>query len=385
MAKNRIATVFACLIVGAVAVVAGFVVLQIIESSLDWLWFSIAPDLSTPLMWIFVLGLPVIAGILVALIRKAGNDGHNPLMGIAVSPVEPVDYPSIIGGIAITLIGGLVLGPEAAMVCTGAVVGAFLGSRMGLSVKVRTSVGIAGAVLALFIKPILHGNFDVSSNYQFRFNDLIGAALIGVLTGVVIWGSRWLAIRILKHHMFANPNVAAMAILGLIVGLLAMIYHSTTGHSVALVMTSGENNVKNLLAIGSVGGILVTMAFKWVAYALSMGGGFRGGPFFPAIFLGAGTGGIITLVAPDIAHAGAAAGITAAFVYLAHPKWSFVIVFSIIMGLIAGGVTTIPIAIVAGIFARLIPEQKPDSHRMENSDTSATTPPGSTPPKPAHS
>ncbi|MFZ1362020.1 MAG: chloride channel protein [Candidatus Nanopelagicales bacterium] len=374
MAKTRTATVFACLAVGIVALIAGFVVLQIIESVLDWLWFSIAPGLSTPLMWIFVLALPVIAGTLVAMIRKAGNDGHNPLTGIAMSPVEPADYPSIIGGIAITLIGGLVLGPEAAMVCTGAAVGAFLGSRIGLDVKTRTIAGIAGSVIALFIKPILHGNFDVASDYQFRFIDLIGAAFVGVLTGLLIWCVRWLAIRIGEHPLFVNPNVLATAVVGLLVGLLAMIYHSTTGHSVALVMTSGESNVKHLLAIGSVGGILLTMAFKWVGYALSMGGGFRGGPYFPAIFLGAGVGGIVTLIAPDIAHAGAAAGITAAVVYLAHPKWTIVVAFSIIMGLIAGGFATIPIAIVAGFFAKFVPEQKPNTHPQEDPEPKSTVP-----------
>ena len=55
-----------------------------------------------------------------------------------------------------------------------------------------------------------------------------------------------------------------------------------------LVLTSGEQMVKPLLALDSTGLIAATVAVKMVVYGLSVAAGFRGGPYFPVIFAGAG-------------------------------------------------------------------------------------------------
>lgn len=358
MANQRGRTIAAGLLIAILAFPAGYIILTVMEQAIHWLWFGAAENLGTPALWVFTLALPTIAGLLVAWMRSAGSNGHNPLGGISFSPVHGHEYPTVIGGIFISLVGGLILGPEAAIVCTGAVIGTVIGSRTGLPIKLSVGIGSSAAILALFVNPIRHGTFSVSTTYEFRWNDLVGALVVGLLTAVVLMIGRILALQILKISGGDKPNLLLISSSGLAVGLLAMIYFTVTGHDISLVMTSGENTVKNLLALGSVGAILFTVALKWLGYSLAMGGGFRGGPFFPAIFIGGGIGGAIGLIAPDLAQGAVVGGFTAAVVYLAHPKWGAVLVIAIALGLIGGGPALIPISIVAGIVAKLIPAVK---------------------------
>lgn len=49
---------------------------------------------------------------------------------------------------------------------------------------------------------------------------------------------------------------------------------------------SGQTSIPNLVTEESTGLVLVLIAAKALAYAICLGCGFRGGPVFPAIFLG---------------------------------------------------------------------------------------------------
>lgn len=358
MTNSKARSIWYGILIAVLALPAGYIVLSVVQYVADWLWFSVPTTLGTGALWAFVLLVPAVAGALVVWLRKVGNPGHNPLSGISMAPVTAKDYPSILGAIAITLFGGLVLGPEAAIVCTGAVIGTVIGSRVGMDLKHSVGIGSIAAILALFVHPIQHGTFTVASGYQFRGSDLIGALVVGIVTSFVILVGRWLAIGVLKLHRGDSPRYLVTVGAGLLVGLLAMGYHVTTGNNVALVMTSGESNVKSLLALGSVGMILATVALKWLAYSLSMGSGFRGGPFFPAIFVGAGIGGAAGIAAPDIAQGAVVAGIAAAVVYLAHPSWLVTGILAVALGLIGGGPLVIPLTIVAVVVAKLIPALK---------------------------
>lgn len=371
MESNKARTLAIGIVIVLLSLPAGFIVLSAITWGLDWLWFSTAVNLGTLGMWAMALLVPTIAGALVALIRKAGNDGHSPLLGITVAPVYLKDYPSIVGAIAISLMGGLVLGPEAAMVCTGAVIGTVIASHMNIDLKAGAGFGALGAILALFVHPVLNGSFTVSAGYQFRWIDLVGALVVGIITSIVILAGRILAIGIDKLHPSGLPSVKVTAFAGLLVGLIAMIYHTISNQDIDLVLTSGESNVKQMLELGSVGLILLTVAAKWIVYSLSMGGGFRGGPFFPAIYIGGGIGGIMALLAPNLAQGAVVAGLVAAVVYLAHSNWPSVIVTAVVVGLLGGGVALVPIALVAAVVARLIPIVRLDA--KDEAQESATT------------
>ncbi len=343
-------------LIAVVGLVLGYLVLSVLELAIQWLWFTVPDSLPDPALWALLLGLPTLAGVAVAWLRSHGADGHSPMFGIALNPVTAADYPTIIGAIAATLVGGLVLGPEVALVSTGAFVGTEISRRSGALTPLRgATVGALAAVLALFVGPSVAGTFSVAPGYTFNPVDLIGAVGVGAATAAVIVVGRFLGIGILRLHGGDRPRVLVLALSGFAVGAIALAYHVTTGHEVGLVLTSGENEVKPLLTLGSAGAIGLTIGAKWLAYSLSMGGGFRGGPFFPAIYIGAGLGAVANLLAPGTAEGAIAAGLTAAIIYLAHPKWFITIGLGIVMGLLCGGPQLIPLTVAASVVAALLP------------------------------
>lgn len=336
----------------------GYLVLQVVQYSIEWVWVDFPKDASEPFIWLLTLVVPTLAGVIVAWFRQHGNDGHNPLLGIAITPLTGRDYVAVIGAILATLIGGLVLGPEVAMVSTGAAVGTAIASRVGMQIKQGATIGAGAAILALFAGPVLNGTFSTASSYTFDVRDLVGAVGVAAVTAAVLTAGRFLAIGILKLHGGDRPKTSILAVSGFLVGVIALGYYLATGHALALIMTSGESETKALLALSSAGAIAVTVAAKWLAYSISMGGGFRGGPFFPAIYIGAGIAAIGTSLTPNYAQGAMAAGITAAVVYLAHPKWLITVILGVVLGLLAGGPQLIPIALVAAVVAKLLPEVK---------------------------
>jgi hypothetical protein len=79
---------------------------------------------------------------------------------------------------------------------------------------------------------------------------------------------------------------------GLAVAGLAIAFEGATDHSVNDVLFSGEVALPGLVSNAgawSVSALLLVTAFKGLAWAISLAS-FRGGPVFPALFLGAAAG-----------------------------------------------------------------------------------------------
>lgn len=305
---------------------------------------------------LYVLGLPTAAGAAVAWMRQHEANGHSPLSGFAIEEVPGRIYPWVLGSVIATLFGGLVLGPEMALVLTGCVVGTVVVHRgMNITSSLALKIGVGAAILVLFVEPVLHGSFDVNTDYTLQWSHVLGALVVGVLTGAALAAGRLVSLWMLRLRRGDVPAMLPMALTGLAVGLLAVVYQLSTGQDEILVLTSGEGQVRQLAALGGVGLIAVTTLIKWVAYSLSMGGGFRGGPYFPAIFIGAGLGLIGLAISPTIFGAGPAVGIVAAVVYLAHPKLPAVIVLGVVLGFILGGLAMIVCTVAGAIVARVVP------------------------------
>ena len=101
---------------------------------------------------------------------------------------------------------------------------------------------------------------------------------------------------------------------GLAVGLLALLADAL-GAQPNEILFSGQSAIPEVIREQSTSVLLLILAAKAIAYAVSLASGFRGGPIFPAVFLGIG---IATLpvvwfdVSPTLAIAvGAAAGMAA--------------------------------------------------------------------------
>lgn len=346
----------AVVLIAVVAFAVGMVVFVGIRLGIELLWADLPTVLPQWARVLYVLLLPTAAGIAVAWMRQHEANGHSPLSGFAIEAVPGRIYPWLLGSVVATLFGGLVLGPEMALVLTGCVVATVVVHRgMKIALPLALKIGVGAAILVLFVEPILHGSFDVTTDYSLQWGHLAGALVVGVLTGAALALGRLLSVGMLNLRRGDVPAMVPMALSGLAVGLLAVIFHLSTGEDEILVLTSGEGQVRQLAALGGVGLIAFTTVIKWVAYSVSMGGGFRGGPYFPAIFVGAGIGLIGAAISPSLFGAGPAVGIVAAIVYLAHPKLLAVVALGAVLGFILGGFALVVCTVLGALMARLVP------------------------------
>ena len=79
---------------------------------------------------------------------------------------------------------------------------------------------------------------------------------------------------------------------GLIIAGLAVAFAEWTGESSSLVLFSGQSALPSFVtnsAAFSVGALLLLIVCKGLAYGISLSG-FRGGPVFPGMFIGAAGG-----------------------------------------------------------------------------------------------
>jgi hypothetical protein len=120
---------------------------------------------------------------------------------------------------------------------------------------------------------------------------MFGWAIAFGLTAPFI--GRGIQLLALAIRPYVDPRrVLLMPVLGALIAGLAIGFGEATDHDASEVLFSGQDALGPLVgsAAGwSVGALLLLMACKGVAYALSLSS-FRGGPVFPAMFLGAAGG-----------------------------------------------------------------------------------------------
>jgi H+/Cl- antiporter ClcA len=398
-------------LVGLPAGVVAFAFVGAVHVLQDLLWTELPEALGTDEPpWYLVLGLPVVAALLVAAARRLpGDGGHDPVEGLSMAALPPVSA----AGVALAALAGLgfgiVLGPEAPLMTLGGIVGVWMTSWTGVTGRARGLLGVSGAsgaISTLFGGPLVAGVMlleagagalaaaallpplaaaavayvlvtgfgdwagvpvegltvpDLPEYDRVRPGSLLLALLVGVVAAVVISGVRRLA-RALRA---AGPRVGRLPLLlasGLGVGVLALAA-GALGADPRDVLFSGQASIPALVAEESVGVVLVLVVAKGLAYGISMGGGFRGGPIFPAIFLGVGLASVAVAafdVSPTLAVAvGAAAGMAATSRLLL----SAVMFAALLVG--RAGLDTAPAAVVAAAAAlltvRLLDPPRPDA------------------------
>jgi H+/Cl- antiporter ClcA len=349
--------------------------------------------------WYLVIGLPVAGAALCALARALlpGDGGHSPLKGIGGGATPLAYAPGIALAAIATLAFGAVLGPEAPVIALGAIVALAVTRSAHLGDRERSVLANAGsfsAISALFGGPIVAGVLMVEGGVGLgaalipallpgfvaaavgylifigfgdwggldapglavpdlplyegtHLLDLLVAVAVGVITALVI------AVVARLAHRVAGAGIGMAASLiagGLIVGLLAQLENGLGGDSQEILF-SGQSAIPDVVKEGSTAVLLSILAIKALAYAVSLGCGFRGGPIFPAVFLGIG---IATLpvvwfdVSPTLAIAvGAAAGMAA--------QTRFILSAMLFGALLVGsqGVDAVPAAVLAAAAAWL--------------------------------
>jgi H+/Cl- antiporter ClcA len=178
--------------------------------------------------------------------------------------------------------------------------------------------------------------------------DLLVAVGVGVCAGLVVATVR----RYAGTLDTRGPRRVSMPVLllagGLAVGLVAQTAQWLGANSQD-VLFSGQSGIPDLIAQSSTKVVLILLVAKAVGYSISMGSGFRGGPVFPAIFLGVALATLAEIwfgVSPTLAVAvGTAAGMTATTRLMLTP-----IVFS---ALLVGhnGIDTVSAAVLASAAA----------------------------------
>jgi chloride channel protein, CIC family len=391
-----------------------------IHDVIHLVWDVIPEELgwSEPSWWYVVL-VPGLAGLLVAAaVRLPGHGGHSPLEGLGADPIPPIALTSILPAALATLGLGLVLGPEAPLIALGLGLGAIavrLIRLEGTGAQLLVLAGAFAAVAALFGGPLIAAFllFEVTAASGRIPAQQIGRALLPgfvaagtgaiVFTGVGGWAGlhqmnlsipslppyesvrltdlAWclvmavvvaaliVAIRHLAHGVAAQSVVGPVGLLivaGLAVGGLAVIFRATADRPVDLVLFSGQTELPAIIAEGSAGVLVLLVLTKGLAYALSLGAGFRGGPVFPAIAIGVAAAMVAADVLPGLHTTPAvAAGIAAGTTAVLRVPFTAVLLVSLLMGPSAFDVAPIAVlaAAVGWIVATVLPNPEDRSQQ----------------------
>ena len=357
-----------------------------------------------PLPWL------ALAGVLVALAiqRLPGRGGHIPANGLSTGgpPVTPIQLPGILLAALATIGLGLVLGPEAPLIAIGgglgflamklakkdapqqaltlmaaagsfAAVSSLFGSPVVGAVIIIEAAGLGGAMLPLVLLPGLLaagigslvfigiGSWTglPTSNYALKplslpafseisFADfgwtILLAVIVAVVTFAIIQAAR-LGMRVVSKRPFVLTIVAA-----LVVGGLAIAFNQATGEPVDAVLFSGQDEFGQLLSTAapvSLSTLALLLVFKGLAWSVSLGN-FRGGPTFPALFLGA-AGGLLAAHLPGASETPmvAVCMAAAAVAVLMLPLSCTIIVLIFVSGT---GLAASPLIIVAVVIAYVV-------------------------------
>jgi H+/Cl- antiporter ClcA len=326
--------------VGIPAALAGAAFLALVHTSEDWLWTDLPKHLGsdTP-QWYLVVGLPVVGAVLVYAARRflPGDGGHHPLLGLSAAPMPWRYGPSIVLAALGTLAFGAVLGPEAPLIALGSVVGMIAVEIFPTDPaghQVLSTAGSFSTISALFGGPLvagfllLEGGINTGAGallVPMLLPGLVAAAVGYVLfIGLGSWGG-------LNHQGLVVPNLPpyhgthiGQLLLAIVVGVIGAVVVLATrkvafrvaaaaaqrwvpvlfGGALAVglvaegarllgansqnVLFSGQSSIPAEIAETSAATLLVLVIAKAIGYAICLGCGFRGGPVFPAIFLGIG-------------------------------------------------------------------------------------------------
>ncbi|KIZ16267.1 chloride channel protein [Streptomyces natalensis] len=378
---------------------------------------------ASPVWW----PLPLLAagGLLVVLIIRhlPGDGGHEPADGFAFSGPPPLAaLPGIVLAALATLACGAVLGPEAPLIALGGglaagavrllrrdapeqavgVVGAagsfaavstlFGSPLLGAFLLMETS-GQGGALLGAVLVPGLLasgigaliftglGDWTGLGTYSLTLHHVPEAAaptlpefgwalVIGALAALAGCGVRRLSLalkgRVIRHRL---PVTVAMA---LAVAGLAIAFAEATGEPATELLYSGQSALGSLFdhtAGFSAAALVLLVVCKGLAYCASLIC-FRGGPIFPAMFIGA-VGGVALAHLPGLQITAASAmGIGAMTVAMLRLPLTSVLMAALLLG--RPGLTVLPLVIVAVVVAyvltaRLTPAARPGEGSQKGS------------------
>ncbi len=182
------------------------------------------------------------------------------------------------------------------------------------------------------------------------------AVLVAIIATLALTIARLVAVLIARVSS-SGPHLPILVGAALVIAAAALVMQAWTGQSVIYITTSGEELITKLPTLTSATTVAAIIVLKTIAYAVSLGAGFRGGPFFPAMFVGAASGLLIALVidgGPSV-PAAIVVGVIASVIATAPMKWPIAILLGVVLGFLMGSWTLVPAALIGAIVARAIP------------------------------
>lgn len=355
--KRTLLMLLAAIAIGAISAAGATLFLWLVEEGQQLVYVKLPAmlGLGEASWWWAGIALFAAAGIILLARRMPGETGKGPLTGFHFD-VSLRHAPSVILAAFASLIGGIALGPEAPLIVVGTSIGAILARGRSKETKAAFMVfGGTAAIGAVFGSPFIaafmllefmaFGAMPVAllvpvlvalaSSYLVQIGlwnipglgvhplaveglpaypaiqagDLLAAVVVALVAGLVAVTARHggkLVNRIGERHSSLTPlGAAALATLVLLVADLLSINQEQ-------ILFSGSAAMADLVAETSIGVALFVLLAKWLVFSSALGSGFRGGPIFPAAFLGVTVGVIAHLLVPGVSvSALAAAGIAA--------------------------------------------------------------------------
>jgi len=341
-------------LIGIPLSLVAFGFLAVVHELEHLVWHTLPENLGyheLPAWWpIVTIGF---AGVLVGVVVKflPGKGGHVPALGLAAGATPPHFLPGVVLASGASLVLGAVVGPEGPLIAMGGGLALLAVRRIPASgdpqaVAVISAAGSAAAISVIFGNPLVAAVMFVEvvglarRQAMFLLLPCLVASGVGALvfTGLGDWtgfktGSLsipglepthlevadvvWaiplgLAVAVITWCAFAigrrTADLAGSHLLtvtvgaGLVAGCSAALYAIVTDHSPEEVALSGQATLSVLAAhpeAWSTGALSMLLICKCLAYGVCIGV-FRGGPVFPAIFIGAVVGLLAVAVIPNI-------------------------------------------------------------------------------------
>ncbi|MEU9034562.1 chloride channel protein [Streptomyces sp. NPDC048352] len=365
--------------------------------------------------WWWPLPLLLAAGALVGLVvaRLPGAGGHIPAAGLAVGGGTTRALPGVVLAAVASLPFGAVLGPEAPLIALGsgfalllrdlargpatpqatallgvagaaAAIAAIFGSPLIAAVLLIEVVGVGGPQLvAVMLPALLSSGLGALVFTGFgRWTGLqtgglsvklpgpvprLDAADVGwaLLVAVVVAALLRQAVGVGQAvaAFVAKAPIARTALCALGAGVCAAVYALVTGRSPADVASSGQSVMATLADDPRAWGVLALVAVllcKAVGYALCLGS-LRGGPIFPALFLGAAAG----VLASPLPGLGVVPAVAAGLAAAAASVLRLPVSSSVMALLLVGTAGMTPVVILAAVAALIVTELLPGPRRRE--------------------
>jgi H+/Cl- antiporter ClcA len=417
--KLQMRSFILAIIIGLIAATAASFFMWIVDGGQE-LFYKKLPESfgwdSLPAWW--VIALLVVGAVLVFVARRLpGATGGSPLSGFHFTN-PPSWAPGILLAALGTLVFGASLGPEGPLIVLGSAVGAVLVKRMGSDdvTKLAMLLGGMAAIGTIFGNPfvaafmllefgamgalpsaaLVPAFVSLGAGYvtlvgwgswtgfgvhvlsvpgmpaypTIQPEDLIAGLIVALVVAVLAAMARELGERtdVLSK---ARPTVVLFAV-AVITAVTAIVVHAVWDVPFDQILFSGQSGMAGLVTETSAAAVVAIVVGKLIVYGIALGGGFRGGPVFPATFIGVGFGVLASLVFTNLSvSAMAAVGISAAAtVMLRLPFTSGMLAMLLIGGAGAGIAPFAIIGAVVGFIVRQLLDRL-DANRASEAEAAA--------------